>query len=603
MVLFLYWVLVFVIGKALFLAYHSAKTATLTFGEIIQVFTYGLRLDFSTAAYFSIFPFLILLLTPPFPHNFSRRFINSYAVFITILITLLNTIDLHLYGIWGFKLDSTPLQYLSTPTEMAASSAGAPLFLLFILFLAQLILSLILYFRFFQLDLSKNKGTFSHFTLAFFWLIFLILPLRGGWQQIPVNQSDVYFSEKLFANHAAINVPWNVVYSLTKTNYNGENPYKYLSETEAKKTVVELYENPNGTSETILKTKRPNILFIILESYTAKLVGCLGGEKGVTPELDKLAQEGILFTNFYASGDRSEKGLVALLSGYPVQTTTSIIKIPRKTEKLPHLAQTLKKAGYQTSYYYGGELAFANIKSYVLTAGYDKLVSKSDFPAKDYNSKWGVHDHVLLNRVLSDLNRQQQPFFSTVFTLSSHEPFDVPMETKFPGNDEANKFRNSFYYTDQAIGNFMREAKKQPWWKNTLVVLVADHGHALPNLDEQDVPNKFHIPLILTGGALTKSNSQNKTVASQTDLAYSLLSQLNLPNHDFKWSKNLFNPQAKPFAFYVFNDGFSFVSDKGSFSFDNVSRKVIHRKGEVTEQDIKTGKAYMQVSFEDYLKK
>src|SRR5207244_100242 len=143
-----------------------------------------------------------------------------------------------------------------------------------------------------------------------------------------------------------------------------------------------------------------------------------------------------------------EKGLVALLSGYPVQTTTSIIKIPRKTEKLPHLGKILHQQGYKTAYYYGGELAFANIKSYVLTAGYDKLISKPDFPAKDYNSKWGVHDHILLNRVLSDLNKQTQPFFTTVFTLSSHEPYEVPMKTKFPGDDDASKYRNAFYYTD-----------------------------------------------------------------------------------------------------------------------------------------------------------
>jgi phosphoglycerol transferase MdoB-like AlkP superfamily enzyme len=603
LVLFLYWVLVFVIGKVFFLAYHSDKTATLTFGEIIQVIMYGLRLDFSMAAYVSVFPFLMLLFTPPVPPKISRYFINSYAVLLTIFITLLNTIDLHLYGIWGFKLDSTPLQYLNTPAEMAASSAGAPIFLLFILFLAQLFISLAFYFRFFQLDLSQNKPTFSHFGLAFFWLVLLILPLRGGWQQIPVNQSDVYFSEKAFANHAAVNVLWNVGYSLTKDDYDGENPYKYFPEAEAQKTVAALYKKPETPSENILNSRRPNVLFIILESYTAKLVGCLNGEKGITPELDKLAQEGILFTNFYASGDRSEKGLVALLSGYPVQTTTSIIKIPRKTEKLPHLAKSLKKAGYHTSYYYGGELAFANIKSYVLTAGYDKLVSKSDFPAKEYNSKWGVHDHVLLNRVLADLNNQKQPFFSTVFTLSSHEPYDVPMKTKFPGDDEANKFRNAFYYTDQAIGNFVREAKKQTWWNNTLVVLVADHGHALPNYDSQNVPSKFQIPLILTGGALAKTNAQNNIVASQTDLASSLLNQLNLPNQDYKWSKDLFNPQVKPFAFYVYNDGFGYVTDKGSFSFDNLPKKEAHHHAEITDQDIKAGKAYMQLSFEDYLKK
>lgn len=315
-----------------------------------------------------------------------------------------------------------------------------------------------------------------------------MLPIRGGWQQIPVNQSDVYFSEKLFANHAAVNVPWNVIYSLSKADFKEQNPYQYLPKNEAQTLVDSLYIKAPGETENILNTARPNVLFIILESYTAKLVGSAGGQKGVTPEIDKIAAEGLAFTNFYANGDRSEKGLVALLSGYPVQPKTSIIKTPRKTEKLPHLNQSLEKAGYHTSYYYGGELAFANIKSYVLTAGYDRLIGKGDFPAQHYNSKWGVHDHILLERVHQDLKTEKQPFFSTVFTLSSHEPYTVPMETKFPGDDDSSRFKNSVYYTDQAVGAFIKEARKQAWWQNTLVVLVADHGHTLPNYDEQDAP-------------------------------------------------------------------------------------------------------------------
>ncbi|MFC5270197.1 LTA synthase family protein [Adhaeribacter terreus] len=600
--LFLYWLLLFLSGKVLFLLYHAAKTATLSASEIARIFFFGLRLDMSMAAYLCIFPFLLLFLTV-IPAAFSRKLINGFVVLCTFFVVLLSTVDLHLYSIWGYKLDATPLQYLNTPTEMIASSSGAPLFLLFLLFTLQLAGGLFLYFRFFQPRFTSQKSTGKKALVSFLWLIFLVLPLRGGWQQIPVNQSDVYFSDKAFANHSAINVPWNVFYSLTKKSYDGHNPYQFFKPEEAQKTVAELYQKPKTVSPAILKTKKPNIVFIILESFTANLVGCAGGEKGVTPELDKLAQEGILFRNFYASGDRSEKGLVALLSGYPVQTTTSIIKIPRKTEKLPHLAHTLKNAGYNTSYYYGGELAFANMKSYILMAGYDKITGKADFPARDYNSKWGVHDHVLFEKVSEDLKKQKQPFFTTIFTLSSHEPYDVPMKTKFLGDDEGNKFRNSMHYTDKAVGNFISEAKQQTWWQNALVVLVADHGHTLPNYVDYDSKAKFHIPLILTGGALAKTGITDSTIASQTDLAYSLLNQLNLPNQDFKWSKDIFNPAEKPFAFYVFNDGFGFITDKGSFGYDNISKQVVQKKGEFTEKDIKTAKSYLQVSFEDYLRK
>ncbi|MDX5396682.1 MAG: LTA synthase family protein, partial [Hymenobacteraceae bacterium] len=349
-----------------------------------------------------------------------------------------------------------------------------------------------------------------------------------------------------------------------------ENPYNYLPEEEANARVAELYEQPQAAPLQVLNQPKPNVLFVILESYTAKMVGCMGGAEGVTPALDALAKNGILFDNIYSSGDRSEKGLVALLSGYPVQTTTSIIKTPKKTEQLPHLAEVFKQNGYSTSFYYGGELAFANIKSYLLNAGYERLISKYDFPEESYNSKWGVHDHVLLERLMQDLSQEQKPFFSTVFTLSSHEPYEVPIQAKFPGADEATLFQNSCYYTDQAVGDFMEEAQKQPWWDNTLVVLVADHGHALPTYDPNYAPTKFRIPLIFTGGALTVRDTTIHTLGSQTDIATTLLTQLNLPHEQFKWGKNLLNPQAKPFAFYVFNDGFGWVTKEGVVTFDNV---------------------------------
>ncbi|MDQ4140204.1 MAG: LTA synthase family protein, partial [Bacteroidota bacterium] len=323
----------------------------------------------------------------------------------------------------------------------------------------------------------------------------------------------------------------------------------------------------------------------------------------VTPNLDQLAQEGMLFTNIYASGDRSEKGLVALLSGYPVQTTTSIIKLPRKTEHLPHLNKVLKANGYQTSYYYGGELAFANIKSYLLNAGYERLVSKFDFPSKTYNSKWGVHDHVLLNRWISDLKTEKQPFFSTLFTLSSHEPYDIPIPAKFAGTDEATKFKNSMYYTDNAIGNFIKEAKKQPWWNNTLIVVAADHGHRFPGDDPNFKPSKFRIPFLLTGGALRQAFPPVSTIGTQTDIVPTLLQQLHLPAGQFKWGKDLLNPASKPFAFYVFHDGFGFVTPSGSITIDNISKQIISKDPNVPNQQLNYGKAYMELSFEDYLNK
>ncbi|WP_181305352.1 LTA synthase family protein [Rufibacter sp. XAAS-G3-1] len=604
---FFFWVLFFEICRATFLLYHYPKTASLTASEISKVFWFGLRMDFSFAAYLSVLPFLLFLFEVALQKKVFLQLVSGFTYVLLPLVALLVTIDLELYSAWGFRLDSTPLQYLNTPAEMLASTASAPVWLLVLLYIVLVVLGLAGY------SFLRRKWTVSpkrspkqlaaELLLSLFLLALLILPIRGGWQQIPLNQSDVYFSQKIFANHAGVNVPWNVMHSVIKKNHQTKNPYQYLEQERAQALVQELYQPKGDSVPSLLRVKQPNVLFIILESYTAKFIGGLGGPAEVTPNFNALAKEGILFQNIYAAGDRSEKGMVALLSGYPVQTTTSIIKTPKKTERLPQLAAELKKVGYGASYYYGGELAFANIKSYLINGQYDKLVEKSDFGSEHYNSKWGVHDHLLFDKILSDHQNPKEPFLTTIFTLSSHEPYDVPIPTRFPGNEEETQFKNSFYYTDWALGRFISVAKKMPWWQNTLVVLVADHGHQFPGRDQNDAPSKFRIPLLMIGGALAVKDTVVSTIGSQTDIVPTLLQQMGLPTDHFAWSKNLLDAKATPFAFYVFNDGFGMVTPQGAVTFDNVAKQPILREAGVSDKQLEQGKAYMQTSFGDFLRK
>lgn len=613
---FLYWLLLFALGRAVFLTYHwSQHTAALDAGSVVRTFVYGLRLDGSAAAYLSLPAFLLLTVGGLFPRWRGARALGIYTAVIGGVVALLTTVDLELYRAWGFRLDSTPLQYLSTPGEMAASAGAAPVLLLTVIFAGLVGAGYGLY-RWLLAPLPLAPGWFPRWRPVLIGLLYtalLLVPLRGGVQQIPVNQSDVYFSARFpFANHAAINVPWNVVQSLQLGEEKAGNT-AYLPDSTARRVVAELYRPaPDPAPVRLLRpaVPKPNVLFIILESFTAKLVHHLDGEPDVTPTLDSLARVGVSFTNLYASGDRSQKGIVALLSGYPNQPATSIIKYPRKTQDLPSLARTLGRQGYQSAFYYGGELAFANMKSYLLAGGYQRLVERQDFRRRDQNSKWGAHDHVLLGRLLRDLHQPQPaPFFVTAFTLSSHEPFEVPMKPRFPNTSSDNQFRNSVAYTDHALGQFLRAARQEAWWDNTLVVLVADHGHVAPNWSAIHAPRKFHIPLLLTGGALRPEAAGQAVAAygSQTDVAATLLAQLGLPARDYAWSRNLLapGPAVAPggFAFYCFTDGFGLMTPDGELTADNVSHQLIYRAPQVKDRQVLQGKAYQQASFADFLRR
>jgi phosphoglycerol transferase MdoB-like AlkP superfamily enzyme len=590
------------VAKAIFLCYHYGLTTTLTGSEIGKVFLYGLRMDTSFTGYLCILPFLLFWIKSIFIRIPIRKIIRVYTVILILFISFLCAADLELYGAWGFRMDTTPLQYFKTPKEMGATISTAPVFLLLLIFVAFAALSIFIYKKYFDrfIDRHQKRIYLPDILFSLFLLALLFVPIRGGIQKIPMNISDVYFSEKLFADHAAINLPWNIMFSILN-KHEDQNPFDYFTETKAESLVDSLYQTGPVKIPSILSVEKPNIIIIILESYTAKWVGCLGGVPGVTPHLDKIAADGLLFTNIYASGDRSEKGQIAILSGYPNQAITSIIKTPTKTRGLPGLNQVLEKEGYHSSFTYGGELEFANIKSYLINTGFDKLIDKYSFPLAQRTTSWGVHDEFVFNRFQEDLKTEKQPFFATLFTLSSHEPYDVPLK-HFTAKDETTQFKNSIYYTDSVLGNFIEKSKLEPWWQNTLVVIVADHGHPLPGHDANDRPSKFHIPLIFSGGALKMKGVIN-TIGSQTDIATTVLHQLKISSEKFKWGKDLLDSSAKSFAFYSFNNGFGFVTPSGTQTIDNVSKKTIYEEPGFDTSNSKYGKAYMQFSYQDFLRR
>jgi phosphoglycerol transferase MdoB-like AlkP superfamily enzyme len=292
--------------------------------------------------------------------------------------------------------------------------------------------------------------------------------------------------------------------------------------------------------------------------------------------------------------------LLAVLSGFPAQPVASIITQPEKFEKLPSLAKTFNAKGYNSSFYYGGESEFANIKAYMVSAGFQKILDKNDFSKTEMNSKWGAHDHVMFDKVIKELEGQKKPFFANILTLSSHEPFEIPIPSKYKGIEERNKFKSSVYYTDKSLGGFMEKAKSQPWYQHTLFVLVADHGHRLPKeYPELYNPGKYRIPLLFYGAALKKEfrGKRIHTIGGQTDIAATLLGQLGIKNNEFSWSKNLLHPKVKEFAFYDFNDGFGWVTPQGPLVFDNVSHQLIWNQlvpGNRQDSLLIPGKAYMQ---------
>ena len=597
----LFWLLFFLLSKLLFLIYQYQLSSDYSIRIWLSILLHGFKLDLSITSYILIFPFLGSALHFFVSGDWYSSFIRYYTLILLILFSLMIVVDMELYTHWGFRLDKTPLMYVKTPREMMASiefwTTIRQIMLAMIMVVTGYLFSRKLLFN----KVSEMTGRrWLNSGILLFLTCSLIIPIRGGFGIAPLNSGSAYFHKDPFVNHAGVNVVWNFLASVVNSQPM-VNKYDYMDMAKAEKLVADLYNNDRNPVQ-VLARKRPNIILMVVESLTSKIVEPLGGLPGITPEFNRLAKEGILFSNMYATGNRTHKGIIGLLSGYPAQPNNSIMKIPKKNETLPNLAPELAGLGYSTAYYYGGSVDFANFRSYLVNSGFDRIVSMEDFDPSTYNSKWGVHDHILLERYLEDLDTVMSPFFHIILTLSSHEPFEVPMETVFPGNDLPNKFCNSAYYTDRSIGQFVEKSKEKEWWQNTLLIIIADHGARYPNLSKMHDPDRFQIPMLWLGGALQVTDTIIGKFAAQTDLPVTILRQLEIDS-EYPFSKDIIDAKSKSFAFYAFNDGFGFMTDSIKLVFDNVAQEYLIRKGVRSGEEPDIGKAYLQVTFDDFVKR
>ncbi|PWJ45056.1 LTA synthase family protein [Sediminitomix flava] len=599
---FFFWLVFFQIGRFLFIIYQLELSINFDFSTLLKSMFYGARMDMSVAGYMSIIPALMLTISALFkPQKWVKTAIYIHTFIFMILSSLTIVSDMELYSYWNYRMDATPLLYLSTGFTEVIQSASPLAAVKQVFLFALMILAGSKAYNWLTASSFDNLERVywsSPATLVFAGL--LIIPIRGSFDVAPMNVGFVYFHEKPYPNHVAINVFWNVLYSLGKVN-KSKYPENFYDKTLTEEHFAELYEpaKTRNLPTKLLKTDKPNVILIILESFTADLVESLGGEKGVTPNLEKLIDEGVLFTNVYANGDRTDKGLVAVLSSYPAQPKTSMTKWSQKTQELPSLPNVLNNEGYHTSFFYGGDVNFANINSYLHNSEFQEILSKNIFPSELSTSKWGVHDHYVFDKAIDILKAKDpsKPFFQTILTSSSHEPFDVPMETVFEGDDKKSLFMNSAHYTDRSLGVFIDRLKEEKIWDNTLIMLVADHGIPHIKKHRNSDAGKFHIPMIWTGGALQNTNLKVDTFGNQTDLAETFIRQLNV-DYDFVFGKDLLQFNDQGFSFFTFNNGFGYLTSKAKVIYDLNGDYFISKDGKNYDQE--NAKAYMQKVFTDF---
>ena len=591
--LFVVLVLVFVLQKPFFMLYNSAISPDVSWTDYFRVMYHGLSLDAATAGYLVALPLLTVLVSIWFRKFPLRAVLIGYYALISLLMAVIFVVDMGLYPFWKFKLDASVFLYIDSPKNALASvSLGFVLIRVSVMILLAGLITWGLY----KMTPARLPGTSKRMlgtvgTLLLGGILFIII--RGGVTESTSNIGQVYFCNNEFLNHSAVNPAFSLLSSVSKAQ-NYEEEFDFFPEEERARLFEGLYPVEGKNTVELLNTKRPNILIILMEGFGATMVESLGGVPEVSPRIDRLSKEGIWFTHCYANSFRTDRGTICTFSGYQSFPDLSVMKIPAKSRTLPSIVGKLVKEGYATDFLYGGDINFTNMKSYLLGSGYQHLTADVDFPSDQRKNAWGVNDDITFDYLYRQIKeRTSGPWHTAFLTLSSHEPFEVPyhrLEEKQP---------NAFAFTDECLGRFIDKLKQLPQWKDLLIICLPDHGFHYPMTGNGHEPRVHHIPMLWLGGAVKQPMVIDKLM-NQTDLAATLLGQMDIDHKEFNFSRNVLGKEyTYPFAYYTFNNGFAFCDSTGVTLVDNNSGQALLDQPQPDENRLKRGKAILQTSYDD----
>ena len=568
------WLGLFGLTKAYFIGVNLGIDA-LFLSNFIQVWKSGILLDLSMVGYLSIIPILGIFCNKILP-VITHKVVQFYGWFTWLFLVIVMASDAYFYYYWGQKTNLGFTQFLGEENA-GLFSLETPTFVVTFLFILLGIYGFSR--RGANLFHLPEKGSIWTATAL---LIISFVMIRGGVSNVPINISSAYFSKNNALNNAAVNPAWSFL--ATELERDKHAPLKFFEQKEQAENILSQINSSKDDYTSLLEPydSNTNLILIVLESFSAKVVGSVSGEKfGSTPQLDLISGQGISFSNAYASSFRSDKGLLALTTGFPSGARQTLTNFPTELSAKPSVFKLFSK-DYWTSFYYGGNLDFANIK--VLFSDADELKSGDDFVSSKRNT-WGVHDEDVFQTFGDDFITRKKPQFSMLFSLSSHEPFDVPNY-----QNREDPYLNSISYTDSCLGLLINRIKESDKWSNTLIMITADHGVRRPDNAPIYSDINFKIPLILTGGVV-RQDTVIREIVSQSDLPSTVASYLNKP---FVFSQQSVL-QPSNIAFYSYHNGIATVAPDCIQFYDFDQKKYL-----TDSCTLPFEKAFFQLANEDF---
>ena len=608
--LFLFWLCFFFVGRLLFLLAYHHMAVGVPLLEVAACFPHALRLDASAVCYLMA-PFILLLsLSLCFRKRLLVWLADGVVLLELLVCSLVQMGELAVYGEWLSKLNYKILLYLRRPMEIIRTATGGQLFFS-LLAIVVLVGGFFLLYRKLVVRPAvvplRRRWLWAPLALLFSGALCFV-GMRGGFNAIPITQSAAYYSTCTLLNDAAVNPAWNLACSFYDFGDVDPDRYRFMEDAEAEALLSQVQRVEKVEEVSLWGRKKVNIVFILLESWSADLIESLSGTQGVADCFHALEAEGLLFTRFYANGHRSQQAMASVFSGFPPLPMYDITDDFSKYSRLPSLAADLKKAGYHTSFYFGGNLDYGNIRSYLLHCGFERMVEEKDLDRKLPRGKLGIHDQYLFDIHHQALNREREPFLSVLFTLSSHSPYDQPRLREVGEvsiRHEETPFLNAVRYCDHFLGRYFEAVRKEPWYRNTLFVVMGDHSHPTHLGTQNLTPEYQHVPCLLYGEVLPAAlrGKQCDRVVSQVDVAASLLQQLGLDAAAYRWGKDMFRPAAPQYAYFESYTGSGWIRPQAAYVGEQTRegwRGTWYGDSAQYEEVERESKAYLQLLYRWY---
>ena len=535
---YLYLVGILFLGRLALFAFYSERFINDDVNYMLS-FVYGLRMDTIAVSYLLILPTLILALSPKLLAQGLEKLLRVYFLIIILVMVYMENATFPFFAEYDVRPNYKFVEYLEYPREVFA--------MIFAEYKLAMLFSGIMMFFVGRFYWKRSTNDFVKVFEEAYWkrilvlvpiALLLFIGIRSSFGHRAANNSDAMYSTNRVINEITKNTMYSVAYSIYANKKFSSKVLKQYGQMPIDEALSRVRNrlDINSTDEmsifsrlekTHFKHDKPkNLVIFLQESIGAQFSASSGGEVGIMPNFDALSKEGVSFTDLYSNGTRSIRGIAGVVAGNFAVPGKGILKRPKSQSDWFTIARLFKPLGYETSFIYGGESRFDNMKGWFLGNGFDKVIDQAKMDNPSYVGTWGICDAEVVRYADEEfraLKAANKPFMSVVFSTSNHTPFDFPEDTiELIDGVEVKSVKNAIKYADYAIGEMIRKAKEGGYYEDTIFLIVADHNVRVYGQDSVPV-NMFHIPGLILGGGVeakryTKTTTHPDIIATALDL-------------------------------------------------------------------------------------